>query len=391
LKTPDVGQGEPLFDRALAFMEQNPPVFEDDFSRPDPGWRFISDGQGQVGSHEDGTYVMQVPEIEGGREYVAAVLLPLDKSPADFIVQVDLETLEGGSGANWAVEFRAGQESRIYAGLNAGKRAFSIGLLESGAETGLARGKAKNYEPAGVTQVMLIAMGPHIALYIDGEQVGVARTELERPGRLGFSVVNTGDPMVTYRFDNVRVWDLTLPAKGLEAGAEEPIFEDFEDGRADGWELKPGWEVVWEEDGNHVLRSGGSREATYKVGKWGDLHLRFKAKSLDSDFHVDFRGEMEDPSGSSYLAHFHAEGVVLHKKEGGRGQQVAHKEFPYTIGDWNDIEILATGGHIEIIVNSKPVLTYDDPDPRGPGVIAFESIPPDRYLIDDFVIEPSQP
>lgn len=390
-KTPDVGQAEMPVDRALAFIEQNPPIFEDDFSSPDPGWRFISDGQGQEGFYEDGAYVLRVPEIEGGREYAAGVLLPLDEAPADFILQVDMEPIMAGPGANWAVEFRAQPESRLYVGLNAHKRAFSIGFIESGAETGLARGLVDGYKPDQVAQVMLIAMGPHVALYIDGQQVGVARTELEHPGRIGFSVINTGDPMASYRFDNVRLWDLTLPVKPSESGGEKPIFEDFEDGRADGWELMSGWEVIREEDGNHVLQSGGLGGAILREGKWDDLHLGFRVRSLDGDFHIDFRGASADPSGLSYLAHFHREGVVLHKKEGRPSQPVAHEEFPYVIGDWNEIEILAVGGHIEIIVNGKSVLTYDDPDPRGPGVIAFESVPPNRYLIDDFVIEPAKP
>jgi hypothetical protein len=238
------GAVEPFIERALAFVEENPPVFEDDFRQPNLAWRLLNDEHGQHVSYQDDAYVVYVPEVEG-QESSANILLPFDRSPADFVLQMDLITLEGGPGAIWSVAFRAEPGSHLFAGLGVEPPAYGIGLFEADAETMLASGPAKNYRPDDVMQVTLVAMGPAVALYLDDEQVGVAHTELTRPGRLGLNVMNTGDPMVVYGFDNVRMWDLTLPHKSSESSQElPPVFKDFEDGWADGWDLRSGWGIV---------------------------------------------------------------------------------------------------------------------------------------------------
>lgn len=394
---PPPGALEPFIERALAFVEENPPVFEDDFRQPDPGWRLLSDEHGQHASYQDDTYVVHVPEVEG-QESAASILLPLDRSPADFILQMDLVTLEGGPGAVWSVAFRAEPETHLFAGLGVEPRAFGIGLVDSDTENMLARGPAENYRPHEVIQVMLIAIGPNVALYLDDERVGVAHTELTRPGRLVLHVVNTGDPMVAYGFDNVRVWDLASPRKPPESGREMPISEDFEDRRAEGWDLGSGWKIVQEEDGNHALLSEAPGLAVFHKGsEWGDIHLYFRAKSLDGEIFLFFRGDPGDPADpvrTSYLAHFMPDGVALHRHEDEQGQLLAGEgSHPVlTVGEWNEIDLVAVEGYLEIIVNGKSVLTHDDPDPLGPGVIAFDNVdPPVRYLIDDVVIEPVEP
>jgi hypothetical protein len=387
-KAPPLGVAEPFIEKALTFLEENHPVYEDDFAAPDSGWRLISERAGQQGSYEDGAYVIRVPEVVG-QESATAVLLPLEKSPADFVLQVDLVALEGGPGANWAVEFRAQDESRLYAGLNKGQGAFGIGLVDSGTETALTRGQAGDFESAGVTQVMLVAIGPHIALYLDGERVGTARTELTGPGKIAFSVINTGDPMVAFRFDNVRVWDLTLPLKRLEADRELPFSEDFENGRADGWTLDPGWEVIQDEDGNHALVVEGHNWATVPGGEWEDFYLRFRVKPLSGGLHLNFRGDPADASRTRYLVHFVPDATVLHRfYREPYGPIVAGSDIVLTADQWNHVELIVNGSHIEILLDGQTVLHYEDPDPLPPGIIAFENDdPPARHLIDDVVID----
>jgi hypothetical protein len=387
--------GEPFIERALAFAETNPPVFEDDFRQPSPGWRLLNDEHGQSASYQDDAYVVHAPEVEG-QESAASVLLPLDRPPADFVLRMDVVTLEGGPGAYWSVAFRVETEVHLFAVLGVEPRVFGLGLNDAGTESILAQGPAGNYRPYEVMQVTLVAIGPHIALYLDDERVGLAETELTHPGGLVFSAMNSGDPMVAYSFDNVRVWDLTLPRKPPEARSERPLIDNFEDGRADGWELGPGWEVVQEEDGNHALRTEEPGLAVYNRGRdLSNSHLHFRAKPLDSDFFLFFRGDPSypnDPGRTSYLAHFMPDAVALHRHEEDQGQLLVGGDSPLTVGEWNEIDVVFLEGHIEIIVNGVPVLTHDDPEPLGPGVIVFDNVdPPNRYLIDDVVIEPVNP
>jgi hypothetical protein len=86
--------------------------------------------------------------------------------------------------------------------------------------------------------------------------------------------------------------------------------------------------------------------------------------------------------------------VVLHRSEDDQSQQVAGEGSRpiLTVGEWNEIDVVILEGHIEIILNGKPVLAYDDSEPLGPGVIAFENVDlPARYLIDEILIEPVHP
>jgi hypothetical protein len=41
---------------------------------------------------------------------------------------------------------------------------------------------------------MLVVVGPNLALYLDGQQLGVAHTDLLQPGHLYFTVINHRAP-----------------------------------------------------------------------------------------------------------------------------------------------------------------------------------------------------
>jgi hypothetical protein len=206
---------ELLIQKALAFVEQNPPLFQDDFQDADSGWPTADDRQGQRG-YEDGAYVVRVPEIPG-QENAAGIRLPVDKPVTNFVLRVDLVSLEGGPGAHWGINFRD-QSSRsfLYTGLGKQPPTFGIGIMQAGKETVLARGAAPRYRPNTTTHVVLVAAGPNVALFLDGQPTGYARTDWVEPGQLHFVVLNGGDPIVAYRIDNVALWSLEgqLPLGG---------------------------------------------------------------------------------------------------------------------------------------------------------------------------------
>jgi hypothetical protein len=80
--------------------------------------------------------------------------------------------------------------------------------MQAGKETALARGAAPRYRPNTTTHVVLVAAGPNVALFLDGQPTGYARTDWVEPGQLHFVVINGGDPLVAYRIDNVALWSL---------------------------------------------------------------------------------------------------------------------------------------------------------------------------------------
>jgi hypothetical protein len=389
-ETPVPPPADDLAARVKDFIKQNPPIFKDDFADPKSGWAVADDEHGQS-AYEDGTYTMVVPEI-AGRENVLGVQVPFDKPPANLALQLDLTLVKGGPGAGWRAGIRQQPDmSFVGVALSAQPRGFGIFYHRSpSAETTLARGPLiRDYRPGQPTQVLVVAMGQEIGLFLDGQRIGAARTDLVKPGRLGFGVTNNGDPAVAYRIDNVRLWDLG-PLTGQPPGL--PISEDF--ANADRWKLGEGWKIVQDETGNSVLQGESHTLAVYKGGNWQDIHLRFRTRRIEGDDnHINFRVALSAPGDTRYLVHLTSEAIVLHKIVNGRGDpQLAGAPISNPLNEWRTVDIIARGGHIEVALNGQTVIKVDDPKPLGPGTITFENgDPPARNQVDDVLIEPSGP
>jgi hypothetical protein len=385
--------------RVKDFIKQNPPVFEDDFADPKSGWRVADDGQGQS-AYENGSYLMVVPEVVG-KESNLGVQVPFDKPPANLALQLDLTLVKGGLGAGWSAGIRQQPDvSHVGVALSAQPRGFGIYYLGSPSmERTLARGPLiRDYRPGQPTQVLVVAMGQEISLFLDGQRVGAARTDLVKPGRLFFSVTNNGDPSVAYRIDNVRVWDLESLASqppdnppGQQTGL--PISEDF--ANADRWDLGPGWKLVQDETGNPVLEGESHNQAVYRGGNWRDIHLRFRTRRMaGDDNHINFRVDLSASNDTRYLVHLMSQAIVLHRIVNGRGgdPQLAGAPIANPPNEWRTVDIFARGGHIEIALDGQTVIKVDDPNPLGPGTVTFENgDPPVRNQVDDVLIEPAGP
>jgi hypothetical protein len=384
--------------RVKDFTKQNLPVFKDDFDNPKSGWRVADDGHGQS-AYEDGAYIMVVPET-AGKENVLGVEVPFDKPPANLALQLDLTLVKGGLGASWSAGIRQQPDmSFVGIALSAQPRGFGIFYHSSpSAERALARGLlVRDYRPGQPTQVLIVAMGQEIGLFLDGQRVGTARTDLVKPGRLFLSVANSGDPGVAYRIDNVRLWDLgplsaqsPANAPGQQTGL--PISEDF--ANADRWVLQPGWKIVQDESGNSVLQGESHKLAIYKDGNWQDIHLHFRTRRMEGDDnHINFRVGLSTSGDTRYLVHLLSDTIVLHKIVNGQGgPQLAGAPISNPPNEWRVVDIIARGGHIEVAMDGQTVIKVDDPDPLGPGTVTFENgDPPARNQVDDVLIEPAGP
>jgi hypothetical protein len=393
-ETPVAPPADDLAARVKDFIKQNPPVFKDDFADPKSGWAVADDEHGQS-AYEDGSYIIVVPEI-AGKENVLGVQVPFDKPPANLALQLDLTLVKGGPGAGWSAGIRQQPDmSFVGVALSAQPRGFGIFYHGSpSAETTLARGPLiRDYRPGQPTQVLVVAMGQEIGLFLDGQRIGTARTDLVKPGRLGFGVANNGDPAVAYRVDNVRLWDLG-PLAGQPPGEQTglPISEDF--ANADRWKLDEGWKIVQDETGNSVLQGESHALAVYKGGNWQDIHLRFRTRRMEGDDnHINFRVALSAPGDTRYLVHLTSEAIVLHKIVNGRGDpQLAGAPISNPPNEWRTVDIIARGGHIEVALDGQTVIKVDDPKPLGPGTITFENgDPPARNQVDDVLIEPAGP
>jgi hypothetical protein len=397
-ETPPPAPADALAARVKDFIKQNPPVFKDDFGDPKSGWQVADDEHGSS-AYEDGAYVIVAPEI-AGKESILGVPVPFDKPPANLALQLDLTLVKGGLGAGWSAGIRQQPDmSFVGVALSAQPRGFGIFYhLSSSAETTLARGPLiRDYRPGQPTQVLVVAMGQEIGLFLDGQRVGAARTDLVKSGRLFFSVANNGDPAVAYRIDNVRLWDLgplaaQPPANPPSQQSGLPISEDF--ANADRWDLGPGWKIVQDESGNSVLEGESHNRAVYKGGNWQDIHLRFRTRRIEgADLIINFRATLPRADATHYMVDLFPEAVVLRKFVNGQVfPQLTSAPISNPPNEWRTVDIIARGGHIEVALDGQTMIKYDDPDPLGPGTVAFENgDPPARNQVDDVLIEPAGP
>ncbi|MFQ6101234.1 MAG: protein kinase [Anaerolineae bacterium] len=244
----------------LAAIAARPPDFEDDFSDPGSGWAIGSTDQSETG-YQDGEYFIIAnppsPGVECNCDGVGAV-----PQVSDFVLEIDGRFISGEMG-DWQVKFREGDEG------------YYVVLLSSEGYLDLWKSEAEEVKlftlrgpPIGsgdeTNRLQVMAKGPWIALYLNGEPIYLAYDETFSTDGIDLTLCNHGANPVRVHFDNFRVWDITDLALPTSATVEqarafaEPILAaiaarspDFEDDFSDpgsGWNIgtqsreETGWE-----------------------------------------------------------------------------------------------------------------------------------------------------
>jgi hypothetical protein len=174
--------------------------------------------------------------------------------------------------------------------------------------------------------------------------------------------------------------------------------ENFDDRKAQGWELEEGWTIYGGE-----LMGRGHSWARYE-DTWGEgpLTFKFNLVGLEGGIHanVNINGpdryaiglvRTGDESLSTYL--FKQVGEISpspseHPPEF-RGQSI-----DYDPNQEYQVEIVSENGNIQVYVykvgqesgERLPVIDYYDPDPLPPGKIAFETLEGSSARLDDVVV-----
>jgi len=175
--------------------------------------------------------------------------------------------------------------------------------------------------------------------------------------------------------------------------------EDFEDGKAQGWNLKwnserqEGWRII-RESGNYML-SGTSRGAIrYAERSWQDSRVRFRVRMEKEGkeekeggcLHLSYR----DSNESKYLINFQAERVQLEKIVrgtiyGNLAGSPPHMRHSYNT--WYSVEVIGEGPRIRIYVNGELGVDYTDPEPLLSGNIVFWVGNGSAAQVDDVIVE----
>ncbi len=165
---------------------------------------------------------------------------------------------------------------------------------------------------------------------------------------------------------------------GTIASGEVVLYHDnFEDGVADGWDLTPGWQVHREANGNYVL----SGEGLYRWAKldsghdWTDYFLKCRLKLINGGIHLNFLMRDQPREFTRYAIAFRENSLHLMKEyPPGNYRSLGGKQINFRLNVWHDIEIVGKQGHLQVYVDGRLRLEYDDPNPLLQGRIAFETI-----------------
>jgi RNA polymerase sigma factor (sigma-70 family) len=163
--------------------------------------------------------------------------------------------------------------------------------------------------------------------------------------------------------------------------------EDFEDGRADGWDLGSGWRVE-RESPNYVLSGSGHEWATLLDQEWDDYRFRFRLKLLEGVIHLNYR-LTEGPR--RYFIGFGEGSLSLIRQEDDDFTELAWAEAWHGLDRWHEVEIVGWGGHLQVYVDGGLELDHTDRNPLRRGTIAFETLDDSRAQVDDIEILDSGP
>jgi len=197
----------------LAAVADRPPDYEDDFSDPGSGWPIGSSDRGDKWGYEDGAYFIlaaQSDEQVGARP---------DSAPwfSDFVLQVDAQFVSGEWGS-WSVCFRdlpGTLEQPVNAGYNLNflpDGSFNLHSNVGGVMTDLVGYPvyAATFEQGfGTNHLTIIAQGPRIAVYVNGEPLWFVYDESSSRGMIIPGVGNSADTPLQVHFDNLKVWDIS--------------------------------------------------------------------------------------------------------------------------------------------------------------------------------------
>jgi len=220
---PTPAPGSPA-DQARAFAEpilaaiaDRSPDYADDFSDPGSGWPIWPIGlttTEDAWGYEDGAYFVSLTPLYRDPDGDCSTSLRSDHAPqfSDFVLEVDAQFVSDGWG-RWHVGFRQSES---------GTSAYLMDIFPNGDfqlhksvnddATTLAQGQDVSIfeEGLGTTnRLRIIAQGPWIAVYVNGELLCFAYDESLSRGMITLGVSNFADTPLRVHFDNLKMWDIS--------------------------------------------------------------------------------------------------------------------------------------------------------------------------------------
>jgi hypothetical protein len=258
-------QARTFADPILAAVAERGADYADDFGDPESGWPSGSTTSGDELGYRDDAYFISATYLPRGECCVDA---RTERVPwfSDFVLDINARFVSGERGT-WGVIFRDSPGSGKESGAHYGVRfhpdgAFDMWKNVGGAHTDLVKVDAPvaAFEVGETNRLTIIAQGPQIAVYVNGEPVWFVHDDSSSRGTIALMVENmTPDTLLRVRFDDLKVWDIL--GRSVYADDRTGDFEIYV-ANADGsgeWRLTDhpadDWEAAWSPDGTRIVFS----------------------------------------------------------------------------------------------------------------------------------------
>ncbi len=201
---------------------------------------------------------------------------------------------------------------------------------------------------------------------------------------------------------------LGLAAAEACAPDEKLLYiEDFQDGKAQGWQnitaaaefgAQNGWALGPIEEGNNAAYFTGTfhdldmlQDMTFDNVVW---RLKVMTKGHDGWSFLNLKFSDPNPEGGTrYVAQWGANpqlDLTRMQFPSPGGFSVARNAFKAAQGQWYNVEFSDYQGQVQVWIDGKQKIDYQDPKPIGPGVISLEvNVPTDpntAYFFDNLSV-----
>ena len=180
------------------------------------------------------------------------------------------------------------------------------------------------------------------------------------------------------------LWSRVAPVDARAGASGTVLYRGtFAGGRAEGWELEPGWEVKQYQRGRWALHGRGHKWARYGGGTWSDYDLSLYVSLVQGQLHINYRlGE-----GGRYFIGLREGWIGLQKTSPpGRHFPLRSRKAPVKRNRWHHVRIAGRGNQLSIYLDGALQIGFQDPRPLLRGGIALETLEGSEVYVTGIVV-----
>jgi|GEM_PF-1672770 len=350
------------------------PVYHDDFEDGNANGWTVSKGDWVVTSDGDTQVFKQTGNTTSTEGFVTAG----EADGSDYTVSAKVKAISSlGTAAASGVMLRLQNDNNFYLfRINWGTQQAQLLKRTNGSYQYV---KSVPLSSPGVVdgqwyELKAEAYGNVIEGYVDGVKL-LSYTDTDAPFLQGASGFRTYAQVVEFDDFNIQ------PEKTIRT-----LFDDFEDGNADGWTVAKGSWVVTNDDNGKVYKQTGASanvEGFVTVGDadWTDYTIETKVKAVSRGGAGDASGIMirVNNNNNFYLfrLHWDLDSAQLLKRSNGAYSVLTTGSLPFpdvAYGTWYALKVTVHHNVIEGYVNGVKVLSWTDTsEPIMNGAAGFRS------------------